>query len=204
MKIQTKVGFILVVLAAMLLAGAVLLGFVPGVGARVTMADSVRHFSLLARTMPPIDSSIGYNSSDAYLRTVQESTMRDNTAYAGQVDLPDGATVVGVRAFGLDSDPFFEYCFGLSRYSLDDDPAWTLISDWVCSGESFQGGKIELDAPVHAALAMVDNEQYSYSIFLVLPTPYNPPYQDLGVLRFVVDTSYGTQLPLVQNNWSEE
>jgi hypothetical protein len=168
--------------------------------ARLAMADSVRHFSLLARTMQPIDSSIGYDSSDGYLRTVQESTENETTAYCGQVDLPDWARIVGVRAFGLDSDPFFEFSFELARYNLDDDPLSSAVTDHVSSGAYFQDGKIELDAPVHPDMAIVDNVSYSYGIFLVLPAAYSPPSQDLGVLRFVVDTSYSTHLPLVQRN----
>jgi hypothetical protein len=171
---------------------------------RLAMADGVRHFSLLAATMQPVDSSIGYDTSDGYLRTVQESTRNETTAYCGQVDLPDGATIVGVRAFGLDSDPFFEFTFQLVRYNLDDDPVGSAVTDQVSSGAFFQGGKIELDAPVHPEAATVDNEQYSYGIFLVLPEPYNPPFQDLAVLRFVVDTSYSTHLPLVQRNSTGE
>jgi hypothetical protein len=35
-----------------------------------------------------------------------------------------------------------------------------------------------------------------------LATAYNPPYQDLGVLCFVVDTSYTAFLPSVRRDWT--
>lgn len=186
-----------------ILAGVLAMVLVSGFVARLAMADSVRHFSLMARTMQPADSSIRYNTyDDGYLRTVQESSMNEATVYAGQVDLPDGATVVGVRAFGLDNDPFGEFCFGLVHCNLYDDPVCSAVTQEVCSGESRQPGKTELQAPVHTNMATVDNVNYSYNIFVRLPTPYNPPYQDLGILRFRVDTSYSAQLPIVQRNRS--
>jgi hypothetical protein len=188
-----------------ILAGVLALVLMSAVVARLTMADSVRHFSLMARTMQPADSSIRYDTyDDGYLRTVQESSMNEETVYIGQVDLPDGATVVDVRAFGLDSHPFGEFCFGLVHCNLDDDPACSAVTQEVCSGELAQPGKAELQAPVLSNMAVVDNVNYSYSIFVQLPTPYNPPYQDLGILRFRVDTIYSAQLPLVERNWSSQ
>jgi hypothetical protein len=186
------------------IVGVLVLALAFVVAARLAMADGVRHFSLLARTMQPVDSSIGYDTSDGYLRTVQGSTRNETTAYVGQVDLPDGATIVGVRAFGLDSDPFFEFTFRLMRYNLDDDPVGSAVTGQVPSGAYFQDGKIELDAPVDPDAATVDNDEYSYGIVLLLPAPYSPPSQDLAVLRFVVDTSYNTRLPLVQRNSAGE
>lgn len=187
-----------------IVAGVLALVLMLGLIARFAMADSVRHFSLMARTMQPVDSSIRYDSYDGYLRTVQESSMNEVTVYVGQVDLPDGASVVGVRAFGLDSDPFFEFCFGLVRYNLDEDPVNSPVTDMVCSGEYLQPGKIELEAPVHPGAAVVDNVNYGYNIFVRLPTPYNLPFQDLAVLRFLVDTSYSAHLPIVQRNSTGE
>jgi hypothetical protein len=188
-----------------ILTGVLALVLMSGVVARLAMADSVQHFSLMARTMQPADSSIRYDTNDdGYLRTVQESSMIEETVYIGQVDLPDGATVVDVRAFGLDDDPFGEFCFGLVHCNLYDDPVCSAVTQVVCSGESVQTGKTELQAPVHTNMALVDNENYSYNIFVRLPTPYNPPYQDLGILRFRVDTSYNAQLPIVKRNWSSQ
>ena len=186
-----------------ILVGVLALVLVSGVVAGLATADSERHFSLMARTMQPADSSIRYDSyDDGYLRTVQESSLNAETVYAGQVDLPDGAAVVGVRAYGLDSDPVGEFCFGLVRCDLYDDPVCSAVTQVVCSGEFAQPGKIELQAPLQANVAGVDNVNYSYNIFVRLPTPYNPPYQDLGILRFRVDTSYSAHVPMVQRNWS--
>jgi hypothetical protein len=187
--------------AAVLLVVGASLGAVLVSQVRPVAAGSVQHFSLLAATMQTLDSTIGHDSEDGLLRTVQESTSHTVTAYRGQVDLPDGARVVGVRAFGLDTDPFFEFCYDLCRYNLDSEPVYEAVTDWVCSGESFQDGDIVLNAPVHSGVAVVDSEHYSYAIFLVLPTPYNPPYQDLAVLRFVVDSTYQVGLPLVPLGW---
>lgn len=183
-----------------IVAGVLALGLMLVLIARLAMADSVQHFSLMARTMQPVDSSIRYDSYDGYLRTVQESSMNEVTVYVGQVDLPDGANVVGVRAFGLDSDPFFGFCFGLVRYNLAENPVYSQVTDIVCSGEYPQPGKIELEAPVRAGAAVVDNVNYGYNIVVRLPTPYAPPNQDLAVLRFLVDTGYSAHLPLVQRN----
>jgi hypothetical protein len=187
-----------------LVAAAVLLGGVPGVGARLAMADGVQHFSLLAATMQPIDSSIGYDNSDGFLKTIQESTITTTTAYVGQLDLPDGARIVSVQGFGLDTDPVFQFSFRLYRYNLYSDPVGSPVTDWASSGVSFQGGKVELNASVYPNMAVIDNDQYSYGIYLLLPEAYNPPYQDLGVLRFVVDTSYSVHLPLTQRSWTEQ
>jgi len=191
---------ILVVQATILAMVVVLLGFVPGIGAQLAMADSVQHFSLLASTMQPLDSSIGYNNTGGYLKTIQASTINTSTVYVGQLDLPNGARIVSVRGLGLDSDPIFEFAFRLYRYNLYGNPVSSPVTGLASSGTNFQGGKIEVSAPVYSDMAVIDNDQYSYGILLTLPVPYSPPYQDLGVLRFVVDTSYSVQLPLVLQN----
>ena len=191
---------ILVVQATILAMAVVLLGFVPGTGAHLAMADSAQHFSLLASTMRPLDSSIGYNSTGGLLRTIQASTINTSTIYVGQLDLPDGARIVSVRGFGLDTDPFFEFSFRLYRYNLYGSPVGSPVTDPASSGAYFQGGKVVVSAPVYSDMAVIDNDQYSYGILLTLPVPYSPPYQDLGVLRFVVDTNYSVQLPLVLQN----
>jgi hypothetical protein len=191
---------VLVVQATILAMAVVLLGFAPGLAAQLTRADSVQHFSLLASTMQPLDSSIRYNNTGAFLKTIQESTISTSTVYVGQLDLPDGARIVRVRGFGLDTDPMFEFSFRLYRYNLYADPVQSPVTGLASSGTYTQAGKIVISAPVYSDMAVIDNDQYSYGILLTLPKPYNPPFQDLGVLRFVVDTSYSVQLPLVLRN----
>jgi len=193
------ISLALVVQVTILIAAAVLLGVVPGVSARLVMADSVRHFSLLAETMQPIDSSIGYDNTDAFLKTIQDSTISSSASYIGQLDLPDGARIVSVRCFGLDTDPTDEFYFRLFRYNLYSDPVWSPVTDFAFSGVPFNGGKVEVDAWVDPDMAVIDNEQFSYGIFLVLP---RATAGELGVLRFVVNTSYTVQLPIVQRNSS--
>ena len=200
MNMRKTVILILVVQATILAIVVVLLGFMPGIAAQSAMADSVQHFSLLASTMQPLDSSIRYNNTGAFLKTTQGSTINTSTVYVGQLDLPDGARIVSVRGFGLDTDPIFEFSFQLYRYNLYGNPVGSPVTDLASSGTSFQGGKIVMSAPVDSDMAVIDNDQYSYGILLTLPVPYSPPYQDLGVLRFVVDTGYSVQLPLVQKN----
>lgn len=200
MNMRKIVILILVVQATIFAMAVALLEFVPGIGAQLAMADSVQHFSLLASTMQPLDSSIRYNNTGAFLKTIQESTIYTSTVYVGQLDLPNGARIVSVRGFGLDTDPFFEFSFRLYRYNLYGNPVGSPVTGLAASGTYFQSGKIEVSAPVYSNMAVIDNDQYSYGILLTLPVPYNSPYQDLGVLRFVVDTSYSVQLPLVQQN----
>lgn len=178
--------------AAALLVVGMLIGLALDSQAQPAAAQNVQRFSLLAATMQPVESSIEYDTEDGFLRTVLGTA-----GYGGQVDLPDGAQVVGLRGFGLDTDPNSQFCCGLMRFTLYNDPVGELITDLVCSGESFQGGEVVLDAPVHSGMTSVDNEQYSYAILLVLPEPGDPPLQDLAVLRFVVESTYQVQLPLV-------
>ncbi len=195
MNTRKLIGVVLATQIVTLVAAAALLGFIPGVSARVAAADSVRHFSLLAETMRPIDSSIGYDNTMAFLRTIQDSTISPPTSYIGQLDLPDGARIVRVKCFGLDSDPNGEFYFRLYRYSLQSDPVWSPVTDFASSGVAFNGGKVVLEATVDPDRAVIDNAEFSYGIFLVLPKARSG---DLGVLRCVVDTTYAISLPLVQ------
>jgi hypothetical protein len=198
MSTRKTVTLVLVVQVTTLITVVVLLGFVPGV-TRLVVADSVRHFSLLAETMQPIDSSIVYDNTMAYLKTVQDSTVSLETSYIGQLDLPDGASIVNVQCFGLDTDSSEEFYFRLYRYNLYDDPVWSPVTDFAFSGVAFSAGKVEVNAPVDPANAVVDNAQYSYGIFLALPAATSG---QLGVLRCVVDTTSGAvHLPSVQRNW---
>jgi hypothetical protein len=192
-----KVLRIIVVLQAVLLLGLVaMFGLVPGLGSRGARADSVQHFSLLAETMQPVDSTIEYDSYDAYLETTQDSSL-NTTAYIGQVTLPDGANIVGVRCFGEDDDPNpdAEFSFALFRYSLVAN--FEAVTEWVSSDNQ---GKQQVQAPVLSdphLIAAVDNAAYSYGIYLTLPEPVAGT---LRVLRCVVDTSYSVQLPFINRD----
>jgi hypothetical protein len=197
MNARKLIGVVLVTQIVTLVAAAALLGFIPGVGARAAMADSVQHFSLLAETMQPLDSSIGYDNTMAFLRTTQDSTISPPASYIGQLNLPNGARIVGVRCFGLDTDPNGEFYFRLYRYNLWDDPVWSAVTDFAYSGVLFSSGKVMIEAAIDANMALVDNVNFSYGLFLVLPKAQSG---DLGVLRCVVDTSYAISLPLVQRN----
>jgi hypothetical protein len=196
MNAQRLVGILLVIQITILLAAAALFGRIPGISARSVMADSVQHFSLLAETMQPIDSTIRYDNTDAWLKTTQNSTV-SSTSYIGQLDLPHGARIVGVRCFGLDSDPNGEFYFRLYRYNLWSDPVWSAVTDFAYSGVAFKGGKVMREATVDAHMATVDNAEFSYGLFLVLPKAQSG---ELGVLRCVVDTTYTVSLPLVRKN----
>lgn len=196
MKRRKTVNLVLVIQLSALLVAGVLFRIVSSGQALPALANSSHHSSLLASTMQPMDSSIGYyDSQDGFLRS-----HHSDASYRGEVNLPDGATIINARGFGLDTDPISEFCFKLERYSLYSNPVYEPVTEWVCSGEYSQDGKIVVNAPIYSDEALVDNEQYSYAIVLALPGPYNPPYQDLGVLRFVIDTTYNVQLPIVQRD----
>jgi hypothetical protein len=141
------------------------------------------HFSLLAETMRPIDSSIGYDNTSAYLKTTLNSTL-PATSYIGQLNLPDGSTISGARCYGQDSDPAGEFSFGLYRYGVATPP-YTAVTSYVSSGAAFSGGAVTLTATVVSTYAVVDNATYSYGLFLTLPKAQSG---QLGVLRCVVDT----------------
>lgn len=197
MNTRRLIGVVLVTQVVILVVAVALLGFIPGVSARVAMADSVQHFSLLAETMQPIDSSIGYDNTMAFLKTTLDSTVSPPTSYIGQLDLPDGARIVNVRCFGLDSDPNDEFYFRLYRYSLWSDPVWSPVTDFAHSGVPFSDGKVMLEAVIDQDMAVINNAEFSYGIFLVLPKAKSG---ELGVLRCVVDTTYAVSLPIVQRN----
>lgn len=146
--------------------------------------DELRYFSLLAETMQPVDSTIGYDNTSASLQTTSVSTISANATYIGQVDLPDGATIVRVVAYGYDGAAVAEYRVAMFRYSVFDTPVWTQMTDWIVSGYAWSGGTLVSEGAVYPSLAEVDNLNYSYGIFVDLP-----PHANLSVLRFVVETS---------------
>ncbi len=146
--------------------------------------DELRYFSLLAETMQPVDSTIGYDNTLASLHTTSVSSLWGNATYIGQVDLPDGATVVRIIGYGFDGTSAAEYAFVLYRYSVFDSPVWTQMTDFVVSGYAWSGGTLVSGAAAYPSLAEVDNLTYSYGVFVELP-----PHANLSVLRFVVETS---------------
>jgi hypothetical protein len=201
MNRRMLIGLVLVTQIVTLVAAAALLGVIPGVSAQLAMADAVRHYSLLAETMQPLDSTIGYDNASAFLKTTQDSKIYTSTAYIGQLDLPDGARIVRVVCFGLDTDPNQEFTFRVYRYSLRSDPVWSAVTDYAYSGVSFDGGRVTAEATVDPDRAVIDNAEFSYGLYLLLPTAQTG---DLGVLRCLVDTAHAVSLPRVQRNSTDQ
>jgi len=146
--------------------------------------DELRYFSLLAETMQPVDSTIGYDNTQGSLHTTSVSAISFSATYIGQVDLPDGATIVRVVAYGYDGASVAAYRVAMFRYSVFDVPVWTQMTDWIVSGFAWSGGALVSEGAVYPSLAEVDNLNYSYGIFVDLP-----PHANLSVLRFVVETT---------------
>jgi hypothetical protein len=163
-------------------------------GLNASQASAVYRFSLLAETMRPIDSTIGYNNYNAFLTTTQESSVNPATCYIGQVNLPHGEKILSVRCFGQDSDPNKEFSFGMYRYELYANPVYQAVSSYVGSGIAFSGGKIDFAASIISTMATVDNEKYSYGIYLTLPKAQTG---SLGVLRFVIETTSTQRVAVV-------
>jgi len=154
-----------------------------------------KYYSLLAETMRPIDSSIGFDNTSAFLTTTINSST-GSTSYIGQLNLPDGSSIVSVRGYGKDTDPNQQFYFRLYRYNLSDNPVWSPVTDFAYSGIAFAGGDITIGATVNPAnAALVDNQNYSYGIFLVLPKA--SVGKQLGLLRFVVETTFPINLPII-------
>ena len=147
-------------------------------------SSRLQYFSLLAETMQPVDSTIGYDNTQAMLKTTSVSSLYGNASYIGQLDLPHGATIQRVIAYGYDGSAVDEYGFAVFRYNLFDSPVWTQMTDWRYSGIPWSGGNLVSEVQVYPATAEVDNLTYSYGIFVDLPADIN-----LGILRFVVETS---------------
>ncbi|MCP3997117.1 MAG: S-layer homology domain-containing protein [bacterium] len=146
--------------------------------------DELRYFSLLAETMQPVDSTIGYDNTQALLTTTSVSSLNGSATYVGQVDLPHGTTIQRVIAHGFDGSATEEYTFALFRYSLFDTPVWTQTTDFRRSGIPWNGGNLVSELLPYPAMAQVDNLNYSYGVFVELPADMS-----LGVLRFVVETN---------------
>jgi len=144
----------------------------------------LQYFSLLAETMQPVDSTIGFDNTQGSLHTTSASSLNGSATYIGQVDLPHGATIERVIGYGYDGSATDEYGFAVFRYSLFDSPVWTQMTDWRYSGIPWSGGNLVSEVQVYPAMAEVDNLTYSYGIFVLLPADLN-----LSMLRFVVETS---------------
>jgi len=116
-----KAGICAFILAqvTLLLAATGLLGAVPGLRPRAAGAETVHHVSLLAASMQPIDYTIEHDNTSYFLTTATESWL-GTTSYVGQVSLPDGSTVTGVRCYGTDTDPTHEFVVRMYRYHLGD------------------------------------------------------------------------------------
>ena len=175
-----KILFVIVVTQLITLGG------IPDLGSKHVMAASIQRFSLLAETMQPVDSTIGYNNTSGYLTTTTNSAVNGVTQYIGQLHLPDGATIINMIGFGLDTDPNSQFYFRLYRYNLNNVPIWSAVTDFAYSGVPYSNGIIEIPAAVDPGMAVVDNAQFSYGLFLVLPVASTG---QLGVLRFMVETS---------------
>lgn len=185
--------------AITLIVTVALMGFVPGVRAQQAAATGVHHFSLLAETMQPVDSTIGYDNYYAYLTTTQNSTVWGTGSYIGQLDLPDGAQITAVRCYGQDTDPSHEFQFQVWRYRLWDEPnVFSEVTEYKTSGVAWAGGKVMLTAAVVAGRETVDNAEYSYGLYVLMPAP--SAGTQLGLLRCVVDANYAAYLPAVQKN----
>ena len=151
-------------------------------------ADTVHHVSLLAASMQPVDSSIEYNNASSLLTTVTESTL-GTTSYVGQLSLPDGSTVSGVRCEGTDTDPGAEFVVRMYRYRLEDEPdVRTGVTGFAGSVPLFAAGDTIVEPSVDADAAHVDNAEYSYAIVASLPKATTS--KTLGLLRCTVDITY--------------
>lgn len=170
---------------------------IPDRNSRVALAGSIQHYSLLAETMHPIDSSIEYNNYSAFLTTTKNSSVNLSTDYIGQLDLPHGTRIAAARCFGKDSDPSGEFFISLYRYNLWHDPVYSQVSSIDGSGYLFDAGKIMVETTIDADMNVVDNDQFSYGIYLDLPKASSG---ELGLLRCVVDTTYNIALPVIQRH----
>ena len=163
---------------------------------RNALADSVRQF-LLAETMRPLDSTIGYDNSLAFLDTPHKIQPFHPAPISGS--LICGWSQDHRRALfrAAVSDPNGGFYFRLYRYNLWDDPVWSPVTDFTYSGFAFNAGKVMLEANVDPGMAMIETAEFSYGLFLVLPVATSG---DLGLLRCVVDTSYAVSLATIARN----
>ena len=74
-----------------------------------------------------------------------------------------------MRSLGIDTDPAGEYQIQLFRYSLWNEPVYEAVTNVTLSGHAFDGGKVKHEATVVRSVALVDNANYGYGIYLILP-----------------------------------
>jgi hypothetical protein len=191
---ESRRRFVPLVSVAVLAAGLFLLAGGAGIRARPAVANGVQHFSLPALAMHPVDWRTHYDGTSGYL--MNTGTTDVPIAFVEPLNLPDGATIVGAQAFGLDDNMYSEFSFYVFRVGLQSDPVLTPVSRAGGSGDSYNAGKITVTAAVTPSLALVDNVQYSYGIYLNLDVPV-AGYGPVGVLRFLVDANYPLALPTV-------
>ena len=153
-----------------------------------SIAAEYRYFSILAETMRPIDSSIEFNCNDGNLRTMTDSSLNGSTQYIGQVNLPHGTTIVNASCYGYDDDTT-DFQFALFRYRFNGvgNPVFEAITNHGFSSTapgSYAEITVGLVSPLDPpGLAVVNNEDYSYGLFLGLPKAIT---NELYVVRCVV------------------
>ncbi len=162
----------------------------------------IQHFSILAESMHPIDSTIQFNNTSAYLVTTSNSTYSPGEAtYIGQVNLPDGAVISGVHIYGIDRDNSVNFGAGLYRYNQDSAPVFAAVTTF--QNTTAAPNKVVMNqVPISSGLATIDNQNYSYGLFINLPRSTAAPNisnPDLAILRIVIDWSYDTYLPVIQH-----
>jgi hypothetical protein len=155
-------------------------------------ASDYRFFSILAETMRPLDSTIGYDCHEGYLETTSDST-EHSTQYIAQVNLPQGSTVDTVSCYGYDNDDK-DFSFQLYRYRFngEGENVFEAVSD---EGDSYGADPGYVDLTVGAVLptpetpgiAVINNEHYSYGLYLNLP---KASVNDLYVVRCVVRANF--------------
>ena len=156
-------------------------------------AVEFRYFSVLAGAMRPVISSTDYYSNIGYLATISGSI---GDQYVAQVNLPDGAEIVDVTCYGVDSDSD-EFLFALtrSRFNGPGNNVTELITSPAYSNDTDGSSGVVSSAgtnPTPAGLNFINNLDFSYGLYLTLPEASNGV---LYVIRFVVrakieDVSY--------------
>jgi hypothetical protein len=152
-----------------------------------SFASDYRYFSILAETMRPIDSTIGFDCELGYLKTTSDSTLNASSQYIAQVNLPHGSTVDTVSCYGYDNDNN-DFSFTLFRYRFNGigNDVFQQVSQEGDS--SVSSGYIDLTVgpifPLNPpGIAVINNEDYSYGLFLNLP---KAQFNDLYVVRCLV------------------
>ncbi len=182
---------------------AVLVALSLAFNTREVNAAGAFHYSILAETFHPTDSTIGYNNYYAWLTTTSNSTIPgQSSSYVATVNLPDGAVISDIHVFArdLDANNTKDVYACMFRYSQTTNPVFEAVT--TCTSSSGAPGLTTINPPVKSvALGTIDNQAYSYAIYLDLPpatvVTVDPP--NLGVLRVVIDWSFSTYLPALNH-----